>query len=242
MGRGSVLDKGIEQRVGKIESFATSLPGIVAAQGSAPVCAPLVTFLDRCMAAPDLRKSVADSLPALIADIAHFLHVSHGRHPGVVDHAANRITDEEAREWLRQATLGFAAERAFLNALTVAAGPIRRHLDQPQVEAVLAVQHRSFEMLATSDRRGCPAGAAVAFVLDWRATRGLLERSALMLGLDAPQCTLPNEAETLSLADALSAQDRTMERAMGFGSDQLLAQQKGLWQLIAARHQVTVSL
>jgi hypothetical protein len=31
-------------------------------------------------------------------------------------------------------------------------------------------------------------------------------------------------------------QDQGYRRAMGFGSDQLLAQQRGLWQLLAARH------
>lgn len=236
------MEQGIGQRAFGADGFSASFAVLAETGGSAAVAAPLAAFLDRCMAAPELRKSVKDSLPALLADIAHFLHVSHGRHPGVIDHAASRIVDEGARQWLTASVTGFAAERALLNALTVAAGPIRRHFDQPQVEAVLAIQHRSFEMLATSERRGCPAGAAMAFVLDWRTTRGLLERSALMLGVELPACSLPDEGATLALADSLAASGMAVERAMMFGGEQLLAQQRGLWQLIAARHQAMLAL
>jgi hypothetical protein len=226
-----------EQNWGFGESFAAS----VASNGSTSVSAPLTVFLDRSMSSPDLRKSVKHSLPALLADIAHFLNISHGRFPGVIDHAAGKIVDLEARDWLTAATAAFTAERAFLNRLTVAAGPIRRHVDQDKVEALLATQHRSFEMLATSDRRGCPAGTALAFSLDWQATRGLLDRGAMMLGLEGEDCTLPDASSTIALADALAG-DPAVERAMAFGSEQLLAQQKGLWQLIAARHQVMTAL
>lgn len=225
----------MEIRAAHIGSFGESFALLVAEQGSGPVSAPLSAFLDRCLTAPELRKSVKDSLPALLADIAHFLNVSHGRFPGIVDHAARKIVDEQARGWLNSATAGFAAERGFLNQLTVAAGPIRRHVDQDKIEALLATQHRSFEMLATSDRKGCPAGTAMAFVLDWRATRPLLERAAIMLAIEPAACTLPEPRETIAFADALSGQPAA-ERAMAFGSHQLLAQQKGLWHLIAARH------
>jgi hypothetical protein len=223
------------------KSFGEGFAALALANGSTPVSAPLAAFLDRSMASPDLRKSVKNSLPALLADIAHFLNISHGRLPGVIDHAAGKIVDDVARGWLTDATSAFAAERGFLNRLTVAAGPIRRHLDQDKVEALLTGQHRSFEMLATSDRKGCPAGAAMAFCMDWWATRGLLDRAALMLGIDAPKCQLPDTAATTELADALAGV-AAMERAMTFGGDQLLAQQKGLWQLIAARHQVMTTL
>jgi hypothetical protein len=226
----------MEERAKQNISFGEGFASLAAENGSVPVSGPLAAFLDRCMAAPDLRKSVKDSLPALLADVAHFLNISHGRFPGVVDHAAGKIVDSEAREWLTMATATFAAERAFLNRLTVAAGPIRRHLDQDKIEALLATQQRSFEMLATSDRKGCPAGAAMAFVLDWHATRPMLDRAAMMLGVEAQKCALPSVSMTVALADALSGSS-AVERAMAFGSQQLLAQQKGLWHLIAARHQ-----
>jgi hypothetical protein len=227
----------MEQRAQHKGSFGESFAALVAANGSGSVSAPLAGFLDRSMSAPDLRKSVKNSLPALLADIAHFLNISHGRFPGVIDHAANKIVDLEARDWLTEATAAFATERAFLNRLTVAAGPIRRHMDQDKVEALLATQQRSFEMLATSDRHGCPAGAALAFSLDWQATRGLLDRMAMMLGIEAQDCNLPSSGSTITLAEALAG-NAAAERAMAFGSEQLLAQQRGLWQLIAARHQV----
>lgn len=231
----------MEQRAVQSRCFGEGFASLVAENGSVSISGLLTAFLDRCMAAPDLRKSVRDSLPALLADVAHFLNVSHGRLPGVVDHAARKIVDPEAREWLTHATTAFADERAFLNSLNVAAGPIRRHLDQDKIEALLTTQHRSFEMLATSDRKGCPAGAAMAFVLDWQATRPMLDRAAVMLGLEAQKCDLPGVTVTVALADALSG-NPAVERAMAFGREQLLAQQKGLWHLIAARHQAMTTL
>lgn len=231
----------MEQRAAQSRDFGEGFALLVTEHGSLSVSGPLAAFLDRCMTAPDLRKSVKDSLPALLADIAHFLNVSHGRLPGVVDHAASKIVDPEARAWLTDTTTAFSTERRFLNRLTVAAGPIRRHLDQDKIEAVLATQQRSFEMLATSDRKGCPAGAAMAFVLDWQSTRGLLDRAALMLGITPEKCALPDENRTIGLVGALSGA-AAIERAMAFGSQQLLAQQKGLWHLIAARHHIMTSL
>ena len=55
-----------------------------------------------------------------LADFIHFLCVLHGRHPGVIDHAANRTADPLARNWFNAAIDGFAAERAFLTRLAVA--------------------------------------------------------------------------------------------------------------------------
>jgi hypothetical protein len=231
----------MELRATQSKGFGEGFVSLVAEHGSVPVSGPLMAFLDRCMSSPDLRKSVKDSLPALLADIAHFLNISHGRHPGVVDHASSKIVDPEAREWLGNAITAFTAERSFLNSLTVAAGPIRRHLDQDKIEALLTTQHRSFEMLATSDRKGCPAGAVMAFVLDWHATRPVLDRAAIMLGLEVQTNTLPATNVTVRLADAL-AKSAAVERAMAFGSQQLLAQQRGLWHLIAARHHKMTTL
>jgi hypothetical protein len=233
------VESRMEQGAARSGDFQGVFAALAEANGSEPVAAPLAAFLDRCMAAPDLRKSVKDSLPALLADIAHFLNISHGRHPGVIDHAASKIIDADARSWLTQSTTAFATERTFLNRLTVAAGPIRRHADQDKIEALLAGQHRSFEMLATSDRRGCPAGAAFAFALDWQATRGLLDRAALMLGITNPPCDLPDAHATLEMASRLAISP-AVERAMAFGGEQLLAQQKGLWKLISARHQAMI--
>jgi hypothetical protein len=190
------------------EAFVAS----VAERGSAPVVAPLGVFLDRCSTMPDLRKQVRDSLPALLADVAHFMAITHGRHPGIIEQAATRIVEQDARGWIIAASDAFAAERMFLNRLTVVAGPIRRHFDQDKVNATLAGQHRSFEMLATSDRRGCAAGAVTAFVVDWLETRPVLERVALMLGVEVPSCTLPSKGPLCSTRVAIGSNDFTRTR------------------------------
>ncbi len=204
-------------------------------EGSLRVVKPLVEFLDRCVGASDLRKQVRDSVPALLADIAHFMAISHGRHPGVVDHAADKMADQSARSWVVAATQGFAVERDLLNRMIVAAGPIRRHPDQDKITALLASQARSFELLATSERTGCAAGAAIAFVLDWQFTRPLLERTALALGVEPSQCTLPQAEDCTQLVANLACSP-AIERAINFGSAQILGQQSGLWKLVAARH------
>jgi hypothetical protein len=210
---------------------------LVRERGSLRDTAPMVEFLDRCLGATDLRRQVKESLPALLADISHFMAISHGRHPGVVDHAADRMVDQSARGWVVAATQGFAAERNLLNQMIVAAGPIQRHSDQDKVTALLASQARSFELLATSERKGCAAGAAIAFVLDWQATRPLLERTALALGIQPAVETLPQAEASQELLEILSESPAT-ERAIFFGAEQIVAQQSGLWRLVAARHAV----
>jgi hypothetical protein len=203
--------------------------------GSLRVTQPLTEFLNRCVGASDLRKQVRESVPALLADIAHFMAISHGRHPGVVDHAADKMVDQSARQWVVEATQGFAVERDLLNQMIVAAGPIRRHADQDKITALLGTQARSFELLATSERTGCAAGAAIAFVIDWQLTRPLLERVALALEVEPNKCRLPSIEDSSQLVFNLSTSP-SIERALAFGSAQILAQQSGLWRLVAARH------
>jgi hypothetical protein len=220
--------------------FGNSFVRNIVDGGSASVIAPLIAFLGDRGDRPDLRAVVKNARGALVADIAHFINISHGRHPGIVDHAAQKIVDPVARNWLIDATDGFAAERQFLNALTVAAGPIRRHVGQDKITALISGQSKNFQMLATSDRKGCPAGAALAFIVDWQQTRPLLERIALHIGMEPPAVRLPSVETCGALANKL-AQDDAHVRAMGFGAQQLLAQQRGLWQLIAARHVETLA-
>ena len=208
--------------------------------GSFPVVSPLIAFLGDRGDRPELRAPIKNARAALVADIAHFINISHGRHPGVVDHAAHKIVDDDARKWLVQAIDGFAVERGFLNALTVAAGPIRRHVGEDKVTALITGQTRNFAMLATSDRKGCPAGAALAFVIDWHQTRPLLDRVALHLEMEPPKIALP-DADSCGVLAGKLAQSDGYRRAMAFGAEQLLGQQRGLWQLIAARHAETMA-
>lgn len=231
----------MESIVSASRDFGRDFIGHIRSNGSFAIASPLLSFLEKSDSSEPLRSVVKLSRPALKADIAHFLNVCFGRHPGIVDHAANKIVDQAARDWLVRAINGFAIERAFLNRLTVAAGPIHRQVGQDRVTALIDGQSRSVEMLATSDRVGCPAGAALAFVIDWTATRPILEYVAMSLALEVPQCELPEIGECETLANALSATG-AVQRAMSFGSEQMLAQQRGLWQLIAARHHAMLSV
>ncbi len=220
--------------------FGNAFVALVTSGGSLAVVKPLIAFLGERGDRPDLRAPFKNARAALVADIAHFINISHGRHPGVVDHAAHKIVDDAARRWLVEAIDGFAAERAFLNRLTVNAGPIRRHTGQDKITALITGQSKNFQMLATSDRKGCPAGAALAFVIDWHQTRPLLDRISLHIGMEPPAIALPDVATSAGLAVQL-VQNDAYRRAMGFGAEQLLAQQRGLWQLIAARHAETLA-
>ena len=220
--------------------FGKTFVRLVTSQGSLMVVEPLKAFLGDRGDRPDLRTPIKNARAALIADVAHFINISHGRYPGIIDHAASKIVDDVARRWLVQAIDGFAAERAFLNRLTVEAGPIRRHTGQDKITALITGQSKNFEMLATSDRKGCPAGAALAFTIDWHQTRPLLDRIALHIGMEPPVVTLPAVTTTAQLVGQI-VQDEAYRRAMGFGAEQLLAQQRGLWHLIAARHAETLA-
>lgn len=223
-----------------ISDFGSLFADAVLADGSLGVTAPLTGFISEGASRPDLRSPFKYARGALVADVAHFINISHGRHPGVIDYAAHKIVDDAARQWLIRAIDAFAIERAFLNALTVAAGPERRHSGENKIAALINGQAKNFEMLATSDRKGCPAGAAIAFAIDWQRTRPLLAAVALHVGLDVPPCTLPGPEECGDLAEKLGMSE-SYRRAMRFGAEQILAQQRGLWQLIAARHAETLA-
>ncbi|VWX56844.1 conserved hypothetical protein [Sphingorhabdus sp. 109] len=175
-----------------------------------------------------------------IADIVHFLCVLHGRHPGVIDHAATKTVDDAAREWLIQATDGFAAERALLTKLTVAAGPISGVSLDDQSNAAVLGQRKALDMLSQSERAGCAIGAAIALVADWHCIRHILEQIALRIGVEARASILPNVEQTAALSEDLAATP-ALERALNFGAEQLLNQHRGLWQLLEARRNMRLS-
>ncbi|ASK87810.1 hypothetical protein SPHFLASMR4Y_01040 [Sphingorhabdus sp. SMR4y] len=175
-----------------------------------------------------------------IADIVHFLCVLHGRHPGVIDHAATKTVEDDAREWLVQAIDGFAAERAFLTKLTVAAGPISGVSGDDQSNAAVLGQRKALDMLSQSDRNGCAMGAAIALVADWHCIRKILEQIALRTGVEARSSILPSARQTSDL-NILLAKTPALERALNFGAEQLLNQHRGLWQLLEARRNMQLS-
>lgn len=206
--------------------IARVLEALVAADGTAAHA-----YANR--AATGVSREALMSL-ADLADAAYYLCLLHGRHPGVVDHAATRSADNEARQWLIEAADGFARERAYLTQVTVAAGPAPSTAGQADCETVVSQQRHALDMLAQSDRRGCAMGAAMALVLDWRAVRHVLDMAAIRAGIEPQPCALPDRAETLAVARAIGGDD-AIDRAIQFGARQLLNQHRGLWDLLAAR-------
>lgn len=169
-----------------------------------------------------------------LADAAHYLCLLHGRYPGVVDFAAERTANPEARDWLSAAVDGFAQERIFLAHLTAAAGPQPSTAGHTQAEQAVLGQRHAIETLAQSERTGCALGAAVALVLDWAGIRTVLDAAAEKLSVDAPQSTLPGAELAIAVVDSVGA-NPAVRRAIAFGAEQVLVQHRGLWDLLEAR-------
>ncbi len=171
-----------------------------------------------------------------LADAIHFLCALHGRHPGIVDHAATHSVEPEARAWFIAAGDAMAAERSFLTRLSVAAGAIPSTPGGANSETAILAQRGALATLAQSDRRGCALGAALAFAADWEAIRTLLDAAASRLGVEAPPSALSGRAAVEAVADAAGA-DPIAQRALLFGAQQLALQHRGLWDLLEARQQ-----
>jgi hypothetical protein len=169
-----------------------------------------------------------------LADCVHLLCGLHGSPPSLVDLAHRHAEAGPARDWLARAAEAFERERAFLVRLTSAVGPVPSTPGAAETEATMNAQRNALEILATSERRGCALGAAAALVGDWWPIRRLLDRAASRAGLDSPAPALPDESSILAAIDAASDTPAS-ERALGFGSEQLLLQHRGLFDLHEAR-------
>ncbi len=172
-----------------------------------------------------------------LADAVHFLSLVHGRQPGMMDHAGLRAVRDDERHWLESATGAFARERAYLSTLASATGPLPSTTGQQQCELTAIAQGHAIDMLGQSERKGCALGAAVAMALDWRAVRAVLDCAAARLDVSIRPASLPDLHETRQLIDAHVGLPG-VERAMLFGAQQLLAQHRGLWDLLATREAV----
>ena len=169
-----------------------------------------------------------------LADVIHHVSLLHGRHPGVIDHAALHIAHPDLRAWFSAATEAFARERSTLTKLVVAIGPIPSTPGQAQTESAVLGQRHALDMLAQSDRVGCAFGAAAALILDWAAIRTVLNFAAKRIGVEIVDCTFPTADLTYAAAEAV-AETAAIERAVTFGAQQLLTQHRGLWDLIQSR-------
>jgi uncharacterized protein DUF6975 len=171
-----------------------------------------------------------------LADLIHFLCVLHGRYPGVVDHAAGRVVETDARAWLASAAAAFAQERGCLARLAVAAGPMPSTPGAADSDAAVLGQRHAIEMLAQSERKGCALGAAMAVILDWTAFRPALDAAARRFGVDVPGFAGADPAAIARLADSF-ATTASVQRALLFGAQQILVQHYGLCDLLESRHQ-----
>ncbi|MEH3100794.1 DUF6975 family protein [Sphingomonas adhaesiva] len=169
-----------------------------------------------------------------LTDAVHALAVVHGAFPGIVDHAMARTTDDAARDWLTAAGAAMTAERSMLIRLASAVGPLPSTPNQAASQAAILGQRHTLEMLAQSDRNGCATGTALAFVLDWAAVRRVLDSCADRVGLRAATDFTATSIAAHAFVEGVDATP-PVERAMAFGAQQMLAQHRGLWHLLAAR-------
>ena len=174
-----------------------------------------------------------------LADALHFLCILHGRFPGVIELAANRVVEPAARAWLAAAAEAMADERRLLARLSVAAGPMPSTPGSHASEAAIAAQRGALATLALSDRAGCALGAALAFVADWGPIRTLLDAAAARLSLEPPPARF-GESSELGLVADLAGESAAVERALLFGASQLCHQHSGLWDLLEARERARV--
>jgi hypothetical protein len=169
-----------------------------------------------------------------LCDAIHALCAVHGHHPGIAATALAQCAHPDACDWIERVADGCTAERAYLAQLAAAAGPLPSTPGQAETHATLVAQRHALDMLARSDRRGCSTGAVAALVLDWHAIRALLDHAAARFGIDAAPLALPSIEECTLVIDDYGSQP-AVERAMAFGATQVLAQHRGLWQLLDAR-------
>lgn len=169
-----------------------------------------------------------------LADAVHLLCSLYGRHPGLVELALQHCPEGPVRDWLRQASDSFERERLYLVRLTSAVGPLPSTPGSAETESVLSAQRHAIETLAQSERRGCALGATTALVADWPAVRTVLDRAAVRMSVQVPACTLPDTASVVDIIER-GVDGMAAERALGFGGEQLLLQNRGLFDLLEAR-------
>lgn len=169
-----------------------------------------------------------------IGDAIHALCAVHGHHPGIAAAALAHCAHPDACAWIETVAEGCATERAYLAQLAAAAGPLPSTPGQAETQATLIAQRHALDMLARSDRRGCSTGAVAALVIDWHAIRVLLDHAAARFGISPVPLELPSVEECMMVVDDYG-QSAALERAMSFGATQILAQHRGLWQLLDAR-------
>jgi hypothetical protein len=169
-----------------------------------------------------------------LADSIHLLCSVHGQHPALIELALELTPEGPARQWLGRAADAFERERHYLVRLTSAVGPLPSTPGAAETEATLLAQRHALEILARSERRGCALGAATALVSDWWPIRRLLDRAASRAGIESPAPSLPDEVSVVAVIEKQCDSPASV-RALGFGGEQMLLQNRGLFDLLEAR-------
>jgi hypothetical protein len=169
-----------------------------------------------------------------LADCIHLFCSLYGRYPGLIEIALNNCPAGPVRDWLREASDAYERERLYLVRLTASVGPLPSTPGAAETEAAMVSQRHAIETLAKSERNGCALGAATALMGDWPAVRAVLDRAGDRIGMQKPVLTLPDPDSIIRVigdgTDGLAS-----ERALGFGGEQLLLQNRGLFDLLEAR-------
>ena len=169
-----------------------------------------------------------------LADAVHLFCSLYGRHPGLVELALNNCPAGPVRDWLKEASDAYERERLYLVRLTASVGPLPSTAGAAETEAALVAARHAIETLARSERRGCALGAATALMADWPAIREVLDRAADRVGMQRPLPTLPDESSIVRVIGD-GTDGAPSERALGFGGEQMLFQNRGLFDLLEAR-------
>ena len=169
-----------------------------------------------------------------LSDAVHLLCSLHGRYPGLIELALQRSSSGPAQVWLSQASEAFERERLYLVRLTSAVGPLPSTPGAAETESSLVAARHALETLAHSERKGCALGAATALVGDWWPIRRLLDRAAARVGIQSPAPSLPDEESVIGVINS-SSEAFAGDRALAFGSEQLLLQHRALLDLLEAR-------
>jgi hypothetical protein len=152
----------------------------------------------------------------------------------LIEIALNNCPAGPVRDWLREASDAYERERLYLVRLTASVGPLPSTPGAAETEATMVSQRHAIETLAKSERNGCALGAATALMGDWPAVRAVLDRAGDRIGMQKPVLTLPDPDSIIRVigdgTDGLAS-----ERALGFGGEQLLLQNRGLFDLLEAR-------
>lgn len=169
-----------------------------------------------------------------MADMLHLLSLLHGTQPGLIEASAERNVVPEADNWFLGAIAGFAAERAYMAQLIVAAGPAPSTPGEAATVAAVLAQRHALDTIAHSDRFGCALGATAGLLLDWMPIRAALDTAAERLGVDPAPIELPTEEETSALLAALPPRPR-LDRTLSFGARQLLVHHQCMMDLLETR-------